>query len=357
MAQPAEQPESVIARPFGAENRARLITQWFGLHDAPTPTTAWEHVYRLLLWIDVTTGLAHCYESDKSQPGKHWYKRTLAFHEWVSTRLGASPAGLGDQIDWMFKRAIEDLTCFLETQREQLLTVYKRQREPYEGKGLPEPGDNPELREIIELALADFLLGPPPLDVWRTLTERIYTHFGQENKRKNLVGEGFEDVLAALVAHLPSAVELVPVTRKVLHEIPGFNRPRGREKVKRVDLTVLKGPTQSRTLVTAKWSVRADREEQFATDFAAYVSLEAAGQPFDYVLVTNEFDPARLLAACDRLAGNQRLFTEVVHVNPGGVLAAYGPDLRDSAREVVKRIEEGRLLSLEAWLSKLTSAV
>jgi hypothetical protein len=25
--------------------------------------------------------LAHCYETDKSQPGKNWYSRSLAFHE------------------------------------------------------------------------------------------------------------------------------------------------------------------------------------------------------------------------------------------------------------------------------------
>ena len=42
-----------------------------GQHRADMPPIpAWKHVYRLLLWIDSTTGLAHCYESDKSQPGQ-----------------------------------------------------------------------------------------------------------------------------------------------------------------------------------------------------------------------------------------------------------------------------------------------
>ncbi len=67
---------------FGAKNRKRLIDLYFadqgglGIQD----TAAWRHVYQLLLWIDQTTGLAHCYESDKSQPGKNWYVRSLAFH-------------------------------------------------------------------------------------------------------------------------------------------------------------------------------------------------------------------------------------------------------------------------------------
>lgn len=59
-----------VARAFGAENRARLLTRYFEGADAVTPANAWQHVYRLLLWIDRTTALAHCYESDKAQPGR-----------------------------------------------------------------------------------------------------------------------------------------------------------------------------------------------------------------------------------------------------------------------------------------------
>src|SRR5690242_3177566 len=96
---------------FGAKNRARLINEYF---DDPqragiTAEQAWAHVYRLLLWVDQTTGLGHCYESDKSQPGKRWYARSLAFHDWVSAALGTSPGELAGRIDWLFMRAAEDL--------------------------------------------------------------------------------------------------------------------------------------------------------------------------------------------------------------------------------------------------------
>jgi len=63
-----------------------------------------------------------------------------------------------------------------------------------------------------------------------------------------------------------------------------------------------------------QWSIRVDREEQFASDFEAYARLESAGEDFDYVLVTNEFDAARLTAACERRRQNSPLFSPVVHI-------------------------------------------
>ncbi|MGH3773789.1 MAG: hypothetical protein ACRDRW_20765, partial [Pseudonocardiaceae bacterium] len=77
-----ETPSEVIERAFGAENRARLLGEYFTTVVASsgelTAGSAWQHVYRLLLWIDRTTNLAHCYESDKCQPGRPWYARSLA---------------------------------------------------------------------------------------------------------------------------------------------------------------------------------------------------------------------------------------------------------------------------------------
>lgn len=61
---------ATVTRAFGEENRARLLKKYFAEVGPVTAATAWEHVYRLLLWIDRTTALAHCYESDKCQPGR-----------------------------------------------------------------------------------------------------------------------------------------------------------------------------------------------------------------------------------------------------------------------------------------------
>jgi hypothetical protein len=142
------------------------------------------------------------------------------------------------------------------------------------------------------------------------------------------------------------------MSRVPLHDVGGFHRPSPAEKVKKVDLAILTG--SRRILVSAKWSIRADREEQFLSDFESYARLESAGRDFEYVLVTNEFDAARLRAACERRRQNAHLFTNVVHINPLGVAAAYGEAEGASLWAVRLHANDGRLLSLGQWLADLT---
>src|SRR3954470_22478320 len=42
-----------------------------------------------------------------------------------------------------------------------------------------------------------------PEKTQRELVRRVFTHVTQENKRKNLIGEGFEDTIAALLKRVP----------------------------------------------------------------------------------------------------------------------------------------------------------
>jgi hypothetical protein len=142
-------------------------------------------------------------------------------------------------------------------------------------------------------------------------------------------------------------------TRIALHEVPGFNRAKRGEKRNKVDVAVLR--PSMRILVTAKWSLRADREKQFTTDFNDYVSAESDRKPFEYVFVTNEFDPARLMRACEQLAGNALMFTHVVHINTDAVKATYGNSDEHSMQSVLGFINTGRLISLEQWLEHLQS--
>ena len=102
-------------------------------------------MYRLLLWIDRTTGLAHCYESDKSQPGRHWYGRSLAFHAWLADQMAIVPADLGGSLDWLFRKAIEEFAKAMAAQKANRVKAALNQRAPYVGKGMPEPGEDPEL--------------------------------------------------------------------------------------------------------------------------------------------------------------------------------------------------------------------
>lgn len=353
-------PAEAVDRPFGSENRARLLDNYFAERRDVTSGNAWEHVYRLLMWIDRTTGLAHCYESDKSQAGRPWYARSLAFHSWLANSFGIPANQLGEEVDILFRDATQDLAIGAAARLQRNRKKVASQREPYKDQGMPLPNEDPRLDDIIIEALSDYFTEQPPPEVLRGLTERIQTYVGQENKRKNLVGEGFEDTVAALLTRVPGISDRYDVeVRKMLQSLPGFHPHQGKSKPKEVDVSLVNKETGHRILVSCKWSVRADREEQFGNDFNAYVKANATGEPFGYVLVTNEFDPARLSAACDNTAGNGLLFTDVVHVNPDGARAVYnapavaGPATKGVSR-ALEHAESGRLSSLERWLASLS---
>jgi hypothetical protein len=342
--------QEILQRPFGAESRRQMLDEWFAAASAPTPETAWEHVYRLLLWIDRTTGLAHCYESDKSQPGRPWYERSLRFHGWAAEALGTSATDLAGEIDWLFRQGTKRLAAAaarIETERAAIAAI---QRDAF--LSFPVPGDDPELEALVLDELAPWLSGTPTREARAELTRVIRNYFTHENKRRNLVGEGFEDVLAAILERLPGRADLTVTARPLLSAVPGFRRPPRSEKERRVDLAVIAKDAR-RTLLSVKWSVRADREEQFGIDWEAYARHEDEGRDFDFVLVTNEFDAARLVAACDRRRPGAYLFSSVVHVNPEGPLAAYAGDRRGAAARLDELIATGRLVSIKTWLNAL----
>jgi hypothetical protein len=321
------------------------------------PTNAARLSHALLRKGAHTAANAHCYESDKSQPGKPWYARSLAFHGWVSSALKVTPADLAREIDWLFVAACKDLAAAVLRREEKLTKAAAKQRTGYNEHGFPEPGADPELALLISEELKPFLAREPSDDVWRTLTQRIRQFLSVQNKRKNLVGEGFEDVLAQIVRRACDMQDHAVLTRKLLYEIPGFNRAKQGGKENKVDLAIVR--PSMRTIVTAKWSVRADREKQFPTEYEEYCNAESKNEKFQYVFVTNEFDPARLMRACDMLFRNNPMFDYVVHINTEAVMAAYGEptgeDRRSglSRRRVIEHIENGRLVSLERWLNVL----
>lgn len=313
----------------------------------------WRHVYALLLWIDRTTGLAHCYESDKTQPGKHWYPRSLAFHAWLSKELGVPPNRLSEKLDWLFRKATLDLVEHLIARQAAVLARAEEQRAPYEGKDFPIPGEDGELIAIVQEVLGEHFSTKPSDEKWRELVQRVRQHVMLENKRKNLVGEGFEDVIAAVASRSVQTGTLDVSVRQPLAQIPGFANEKKGEKPNKVDVVFLRDKGQRRTLVTAKWSIRADREKQFQAEFSNYVAAKSDLKPFEYVLVTNEFDPARLVRACEAMAGNAPMFSDVVHINPDALLATYGTSPEDSMKRVVANIASGRLIGFASWLAAL----
>lgn len=339
-----------IERAFGQHNRERLIAEFL---DASNDTP-WQAVYKLLLWVDASIGLARCYESDKCQPGKPWHPRALRFHEWLTSEFGVDPGQLVEHLDWLFRRVAQDYARVLVQEHQARRARADAQRAPYAGRGFPEPGDDPEIEAIVREVLGEHLNGEPSRDQWRSLTLRIRDLIGAENKRKNIVGEGFEDVLTAVIRRTSPDAALDVQARRLLYTIPGFtNRIEG-TKPPKVDVAIVRRSDGKRILVTAKWSTRADREEQFGADFAKYIQARSQNAPFDYVLVTNEFDPARLKRACELNAGNNWMFSNVVHICPGALRAVYGAQASPTMRQVLSYIDDGRIVGLDRWLARLT---
>lgn len=355
----AGEPTELVERAFGHENRRRLLSRYLAGQDDLSAATAWMHVYRLLLWVDPTIGLAHCYESDKCQPGRPWYGRSLAFHVWLASAFSLSPLELGKGIDNLFTWAISDLAAYAASRRERYAAAAGIQRLAHAPADLPIPGEDPELVEIVQRHLGPWFSAPPDPEALRLLAAGVRLHVGQENKRKNLVGEGFEDTLAAILSRMPAITSAHDIhVRPKLHELPGFHEPRDDGTALQVDLALVRRSDNHRTLVTCKWSFRSDREKQFPNEYAAYTELRSTDRPFDYVLLTNEFDPARLASVCDRRHGLHPLFQSVVHVNPDGPLAAYqyGQERERMSRGIARatqHVADGRIVGLEAWLDYL----
>jgi hypothetical protein len=338
--------------PFGAANRQRLIGEFLAIAPEQAP---WLSVYKLLLWADATTGLAHCYESDKCQPGKPWHQRSLRFHSWLAEKFDVEPRQLGERIDWLFKRTASDYALYMVKQYQNLVRRAMAQRAPFTGRSMPEPGEDPAIVSIIREVLGVRLVGEPTPDEWRQMTSRIRELIAVENKRKNLVGEGFEDVLASVARSFDRDGLLNVRARPLLQDIPGFANTRVGDKANRVDLAVVRKADGRRTIVTAKWSIRADREKQFPAEFGSYVTAKSDMEPFDYVLLTNEFDPARLVRACQMTTSNAYMFSTVVHVNPDALRAVYGDSPEPTMQKALGYIATGRLKGFDAWLDSLMS--
>jgi hypothetical protein len=316
------------------------------------PAIAWQDVYRLLLWIDSRTGIAHCYESDKSQPGKAWYPRSLVFHDWLSKQLGVKPIDLKEHVDWMFQHVIGAVTQFEADQMVARAMSVQDAMFPPEHE-MPVPGDDPRLHAIVEPLLSPDPLERPPEDRINDVLRKVYAHMSSENKRANLLGRGFEDVIAGVISRLPQPPAMFG-TQTALETIPGFRAPRLGDKAEKVDLWA-GDSARRRVLVSAKWSVRADREKQLATDFATYVQANELREPFEYIWITNEFDPARLVANATDTAMNQRIFDAVVHICPEALTVVH--QLSDPRGANPKRLrellDERRIIGFDEWLRGL----
>jgi hypothetical protein len=270
--------------------------------------------------------------------------------------LIVEPAEVHWQIGWLFKKTADEYAAAVLRAHKARLLKAAGQWGPYDGRGFPQPGEDPIIVEIIRETLGNRLLEQPSAEEWRTLTQRIRESIAVENKRKNLLGEGFEDVLAAVINRVAGRGDFQAFARQPLHLVPGFANQRTGEKVNKVDLALVGSGLRRPSLITVKWSIRADREKQFPAEFTTYVQAQSGNSPFNYTLITNEFDPARLVRACESMAANNYLFTSVVHINCEAVREVYGQTPEPRMLEVLRFMDVGRLLGFDDWLSGLNTA-
>lgn len=320
--------------PFGHETRLRVIEEYFAEAGVLTTDDAWQHVYRLLLWIDPTNGLVHAYESDKCQPGKHWYQRALRVTAQVSKDLGVPQATLRQALDVLFRACLSELERHEGSKKAKAALADEMEADDPDPTGL--------------VAIVGRLLPEGHDGLAPKIAEAARKYLSVENKRKNILGEGFEDVLGVLlgrVAHVPQDRMKL---RARLSELPGFRTPSSKRKEKRPDISIFEEGARTELLISTKWSVRADREDQFADEYLFYRDHLVQARPPETVLVTNEFDRARLISAVE---SPRFRFDRVVHVRPELLEVAYGNDLGDLSAIIRQR----KLISLADFLREMTS--
>lgn len=348
--------------PFGRAVRMEILKDYFTEAGPVTPDNAWEHVYRCLLWMNEAAGLAHIYDSNHMQPGGVFHSRALRFTDALCKHWNVDRAALARVIDVLFRG------CVAELQRRQ--SIGNNGGPPMQDKAEPTAGGGDITGEDadIEAELESELIGQIAAEltaaglsgaVAEPLAQRIEASarhfFTIGNKRKNALGEGFEDLLELL---LVQAAE-IPVdrikTRTPVSKMPGFRKALPRKKGSkaprepRPDIAIVQEDI-THVIATAKWSIRQDRETQLASEYQAFQMNKVQSTELQYFLITNEFDLARLRNMCKAIPGGTGGY--VLHT----VYHVCLPLLRQTHGErfnLEGYVDTGRLASLSDFLEEM----
>lgn len=297
--------------PFGRATRMRILAAYFDNAGDVRAGNAWEHVYRCLLWMNESAGLAHIYDSNHMQPGKVFHSRAVRFTDTLCALWQVDRSGLAKLIDKLFKG------CVVELLRQDVAAATIGGGDEGIAAGLESELIGEIAAELVAAGVAEADAGP----LARRIELKARYFFTIGNKRKNALGEGFEDLLEILLTKASG----IPVdrikTRTPVSQMPGFRR--APPKVKggkaprepRPDIAVVEGNI-THVIATAKWSLRQDRETQLASEYQAFQMNKTQPTELRYALITNEFDLARLRNVCDAIPGGSGgyIFHNVYHV-------------------------------------------
>ena len=356
--------------PFGKESRVRILKQHLAETGALSAETAWKFIYRELLWIDGSTGLAHLYESDKAQPGRPWYDRTVVFTDMLCARFGhITPEELKQQIDKLFRACLEKLVesrgvTLEENELVEALTTLQPSSEltkeivqattddSQESEPEPYVPDADLVAEFTALLVRRVSMAQPQAESFaRELVAKARFYFTVERKRQNVLGEGFEDLLQVLMTNVSHVPESHIVVRQRANKLPGFqNRKTTRERTEAPDIAIVRN-NRTELLASVKWSLRHDRQKQLSDELDCYVDLLSQSKFPQYVLITNEYDPGRLVNT-DGLNRRGQRIDRIYHINLELLLGALHNHER--VRDLRPLIAAGRLRSVEDFLSDLS---
>jgi hypothetical protein len=354
--------------PFGKESRVQILRQHLAEADSLTPETAWQFIYRELLWIDGSTGLAHLYESDKAQPGRPWYNRTVIFTKMLCDRFGSiTQEELKGQIDRLFRACLEKLihnqgTVNGDSEIVEALTnpetspeVTESIIEAVEGSGQEDDAEKyvPDadlVAEFANLLVSQANMTRTQADAFaHKLVARARFYFTVERKRQNVLGEGFEDLLQILMMSVGKVPQNHIVIRKRANTLPGFQGATNRERIEAPDIAIIRD-NKTEMLASVKWSLRHDRQKQLSDELDCYVDLLSQEKFPKYILITNEYDPGRLVNA-DGLARRGQRLDHIYHINLDFLLGVLQDHER--GKDLEPLIRSGRLRSVEDFLRDL----
>ena len=355
--------------PFGKDSRVRILKQHLAESGTVTAQDAWRFIYRELLWIDGSTGLAHLYESDKAQPGRPWYDRSVVFTEMLCDRFGGiSRDDLKAHLDRLFRACLEILIQGHSAEGEdedlaETLTSLRAVRpEPDGPKSQSTPDAErdiltyiPDVSLVMEFAalLQQHAKMPQPKaeSLARELVARARLYFTVERKRQNVLGEGFEDLLQLLVVKISRVPDKYLRIRQRANHLPGFqNANNTRERIEAPDLAIVKDE-RTQLLASVKWSLRHDRQKQLSDELDCYADLLSQQAFPRYVLITNEYDPGRLVNS-DGLSRRGQKIDCIYHVNLELLLGALHDHER--IKDIHPLIAAGRLRSIADFLTDMS---
>lgn len=113
-------------------------------------------------------------------------------------------------------------------------------------------------------------------------------------QKQNNIGAGFVGLLLHVLCTFGNPALHYTTEISAHTSFPGFVMT-GRSKASKGDILVSKAGVP-RALISAKWSLRHDRNHDVITECRAYkTAANSRGIPFNFFVVTNEYDPGRLI--------------------------------------------------------------